>query len=159
MMSASRKSGPGGRRLLWATSACLVAVVALLWLFRVTESDNHEDSGVIPDGVDESTQIVEYEGTRVTVPASWERMNVSACEVPDPQWGILANDPCLAESYVVFYPAPTFDPRHKPGVRRADDGRSEKAAWAGYVLTDDWAVYVRDRHKSVVRTALASVAE
>lgn len=151
-----RRTTPGRGWLLWGTVASLLAV-AVIWLLRPAHNEDDGGRPILPDSVDEATQMIEYEGARVTVPSTWVHMN--ACEDHDEQWGAAGQDPCLAKSYVVFYPAATFDPRHEPGVHRADDGRSEKAAWAGYVLTDDWAVYVRDRRRAVVRAALASVSD
>ena len=130
-------------RLLVAAGLCVAVALAALWY--VGRGGAHvvaETSG---------WKTIEYEQVRVEIPASWERLDQGGCEFEFEVWASPGTDPCSWSGGVAFYGSATFDPAHGPGIRRDDD-----TSWAGYAYAGEFAVYVGDDDRAVVRRILAS---
>jgi hypothetical protein len=111
--------------------------------------------------VNESTdptgwKTIEYEGVRVDIPGSWERSDMGECEFQFERWGPPGLPPCEADAGVAFYGSATFDPAHRPGVRRTETSGPEGPDWGGYVYAADFAVYASDGDRDVVKQILDS---
>ncbi len=77
------------------------------------------------------------------------------CEFQFERWAPPQLRPCGQDGGVSFYASATFDPKYGPGIRH-DDTSSDPRAWAGYVVAGDFAVYVVDHDRDLVRRVLRS---
>lgn len=100
------------------------------------------------------SQTIQYDGVRVEIPGSWDRLDQSECEFEFEVWAPPGTPPCRWSRGVAFYGSDTFDPSHGPGIRR--DGEPGEARWSGYTYAGDYAVYAGDDDRAVVRHILAS---
>jgi hypothetical protein len=147
----SMRGTPSGR-LLAVAVACIALVAALLiWSQRTSDPR----SAVVADSASgEGWQTIEYEGVRIDIPSLWDRVDTSSCEFQFERWAQPDLPACGVEGGVAFYASATFDPAHRPGVRRTtEDGA---ATWGGYVYAGDFAVYISDGDREVVREVLDS---
>jgi hypothetical protein len=142
-------------RLLALTGACaaLFAVV-LIWFGAAS----HFSSQVVAHSpVRAGWKTIDSHGVRFDIPSAWQRLDMSDCEFRFEQWAPPDSSPCGLEGGAVFYNAATFDPADGPGVRRTAAGGADAATWGGYVYAGDYAVYVSDNDRDLVRQALGSV--
>ncbi|WP_433790123.1 hypothetical protein [Actinoplanes sp. CA-252034] len=94
-------------------------------------------------------KTVEYRDVRVDVPADWVQPDGTGCELRFERWAPPGAPPCRMTVGVVFYGAATFDPAHRPGVRK-----SEGETWAGYVYAGELAVYAAGPDRELVQDVL-----
>lgn len=150
LSTRSSSAGPGCRPravLGW----CLAIVLACSACLE-------QRATIVDDSAGDASQTISYQGVRVTIPDSWERLDLDSCEFDFEAWGPPSQDPCQAEVGVAFYASATFDPATGPGAHRVTDGRGDDPDWAGYVDAGfEWSVYVQDDSEDVVRSALVSV--
>lgn len=145
----------GHRRARLST---LGAVCAALLAVGMGSCAAHDPGAEV---VNESTEpagwkTIEYEGVRVDIPGSWERLDMGECEFQFERWGPPGIPPCEADAGVGFYRSATFDPAHRPGVRRGEPSGPEGPDWGGYVYAGDFAVYAADANREVVEEVLGS---
>ena len=145
--------GHRGARLLPLVAACAV-ILAVGLGFYATRGSGAEvvDESAGPTG----WKTIEYEDVRVDVPGSWERWDTDGCEFQFERWGPPGLPPCEADAGVAFYGSATFDPAHRPGVRRTEASGAEAGDWGGYVYAGDFAVYASDDDPDVVEGILRS---
>lgn len=115
------------------TLLTVVLTSALLWL-----------------GPPDPWQTIEYQGVRVAVPSTWERLDNGHCALTAVQWAPPGSPPCSFRGGATFYLSATFDPAYRPGLRR------DVAAWSGYVFAGEYAVVARDTDRNLVRRVLDS---
>ena len=142
---------PSGRLL--AVAAVCIALVAAVLIWSQRTSDPR--SQVVADSAPgEGWKTIEHEGVRIDIPSAWDRLDMSSCEFQFERWAQPDSSACDFEGGVAFYASATFDPAHRPGVRRtAENGN---ATWGGYVYVGDFAVYTSDGDREVVREILDS---
>ena len=137
-------------RLLLLLASVLVLAGVLLWF-----GQRHDDRAEVPSGSSASSwKTVEYRGVQVDVPGSWVPVDMDACEF---QYEVLAPPVvtgCDWAGGVAFYGSATFDPAHRPGVRRG--GSRGEPGWGGYTYAGDFAVYASDDDRKVVARVLRS---
>jgi hypothetical protein len=146
------------RPLTTVTSAlrllALVVVCALLaggWLWF------HRDDGgaeVVDASSHAGWMTIRYEGVRVDIPTSWERLDMDGCEFQFEVWAPPDSESCAWTGGMAFYRSATFDPSQKPGVRRA--GTHDEPAWGGYTYAGPFAVYAADDDRQTVLRVLKS---
>ncbi|MGD9959236.1 MAG: hypothetical protein AB7U42_07490 [Nocardioides sp.] len=91
---------------------------------------------------------------QVDIPADWARTDMAACEFDFEQWAPPGAARCGFGGGVAFYASATFDPGHRPGVRRTDS--TDEPAWGGYAYAGGFAIYASDDDRGVVRRILHS---
>jgi hypothetical protein len=142
---------------LAAAGAVLLAVV--VWLNATSEPPRPVVAGPAAPPSSPAARpgwkTVEYRGVQVDIPSAWQPVDVSDCEFQFTQWAP-DSSPCGRKGGVAFYGSATFDPKHGPGVRRADAKDTDGAAWGGYVYAGDYAVYASDAERGVVQEVLDS---
>jgi hypothetical protein len=151
MRPLDRVSSP--LRVLALASVC-VLVLAGVWLWLARDEGGAE----IVDGSSHSGWMtIRYEGVRVDIPASWERVDRDDCEFEFEAWAPPPHaDSCAWAGGVAFYRSATFDPAHEAGVRRTESlGEPE---WGGYTYAGDLAVYASDDDRELVLRVLQSAA-
>ena len=134
-----------GRGVAVLVLGVVVALVVLWYAGRGGADVVAEGSG---------SKTIEYDGVRVEIPGSWERLDQGGCEFEFEVWAPRGTPPCSWSRGVAFYGSATFDPSNGPGVHRDDELR--EARWSGYTYAGDYAVYVGDDDRAVVRRILAS---
>lgn len=132
-------------RVVAVVVLALAVALAVLW---------YVDRGAEVVAETSESRTIEYDGVRVEIPGSWERLDQSDCEFEFEVWAPPGTPPCSWSRGVAFYGSATFDPAHRPGIRR--DGEPGEARWSGYTYAGDYAVYVGDDSRAVVRRILAS---
>lgn len=126
--------------------AVLVATALVVW----SAADRGPRAEVVGDSSRDGWHTIEYDGAQVDIPGDWELVDPSECEFQFETWAPPATAGCTGGAGVSFYGSATFDPAHRPGVRRTDDG------WSGYRYVGDYAVYVADPDRDLVEEILAS---
>jgi hypothetical protein len=140
-------------RLLALLSVC-VLVLAGVWLWLDRDDGGAE---MVGDSSRSGWMTIRFEGVRVDIPASWERVDRGDCEFEFEAWAPPAHsDGCTWAGGVAFYRSATFDPAHKAGVRRTES-RGEPE-WGGYTYAGDLAVYASDDDRETVLRVLQSAA-
>jgi hypothetical protein len=137
-------------RLLGLVVVCaLVLAGAWLWLGR-------DDGGakMVGNSSRPGWMTIRFEGVRVDIPASWERLDTDDCEFEFEVWAPPHADVCTWSGGVAFYRSATYDPAHKAGVRRTES-RGEPE-WGGYTYAGDFAVYASDDDRETVSRVLRS---
>jgi hypothetical protein len=145
--------GTSSGRLLAVAAVCLALSAAfLIWSQRTGDPR----SEVVADSASgrERWQTIEYEDVRIDIPSAWDRLDMSSCEFQFERWAPPSSSACDFEGGVAFYGSATFDPAHRPGIRRTP--ADETATWGGYVYAGDFAVYTSDEDREVVREVLDS---
>lgn len=136
------------RILLFAAAFVVLLAVGVGWYaMRDPRAEVIDDSTVAP-----GWKTLEYEGVKVRIPSTWERLDMRGCDFRFERWappGVLPCDPD-AEG-VAFYGSATFDPDLGPGAMR-NDGED----WEGYVYVDEFAVHVSGVDRVVVKSILDS---
>ena len=148
MRPLARVSSP--LRLLALVVVCaLVLVGGWLWFGR-------DDGGaeVVDDSSQAGWMTIRYQGVRVDIPASWERSDRDDCEFQFEVWGPPDSESCQWARGMAFYASATFDPAHKPGIRRSKS--RDDPEWAGYSYAGDFAVYAADDDRKTVLRVLQS---
>jgi hypothetical protein len=138
-------------RLLALASVC-VLVLGGVWLFV-----NHDDGGaeIVGDSARPGWMTIRFEGVRVDIPKSWQRVDRDDCEFEFEVWAPPPHsDGCTWGGGVAFYRSATFDPAYEPGVRRIESRGEPK--WGGYTYAADLAVYAADDDREVVGQVLRS---
>ena len=136
---------------LLLTAACVMTVS---WI-QATGPSSPEAVGASSSSG--SWKTVEYEGVRVDIPSAWERVDTSGCEFQFVRWAHPETPPCDFEEGVALYASATFDPAHRPGIRRTTENGIP--GWGGYTYAGDFAVYISHDDRDVVRKVLASAQE
>jgi hypothetical protein len=138
--------------LFGAALAMLLAVAAGLYATRDPRAE------VIDQSADtEEWKTLEYDGVRVDIPSSWERLDMDDCEFRFERWGPPGVPPCEPDAAgVAFYGSATFDPSLGPGVIKNDGQDLQIPDWEGYVYAGDFAVYASDGNRAVVKGILDS---
>lgn len=137
----------------------LVIVGSLLW---VAGCSYWPGSGQRPEAATESGErggwkTIEYQGVRVDIPADWERAEMDGCEFQFERWTPPSSPACqLGAAGVTFYGSATFDPAHRPGVRREQLDGNDGSTWAGYVYAGNFAVYALNADRDLVDRVLGS---
>lgn len=127
--------------------AVLVATALVVW----SAADRGPRAEVVGDSSRDGWHTIEYDGRRSTSPATGSSWTECECEFQFETWAPPATAGCTGGAGVSFYGSATFDPAHRPGVRRTDDG------WSGYRYVGDYAaVYVADPDRDLVEEILAS---
>lgn len=102
-------------------------------------------------------KTIEYEGVRVDIPATWERLDMGDCEFQFEHWAPPDSPTCRTDAGVAFYGSRTFDPAHRPGVKRAEVPGPDTPDWYGYVYAGgEFAVHASDDDRDVVERVLSS---
>jgi hypothetical protein len=144
----------GARQLAALAAVAALLVVAFVW-FRPASDPRSEVVGDSPSRAGWKT--VEYEGVRIDIPSTWERVEMDDCEFQFERWAPPGSSPCDFEEGAAFYASATFDPARGPGVRRTTENGTP--AWGGYTLVGDFAVYISYGDRDLVRDVLASARE
>jgi hypothetical protein len=136
-------------RLLALVVCALLLAGGWLWFHR-------DDGGaeVVGDSPHASWMTIRYQGVRVDIPASWERLDMDDCEFQFEVWTPPDSKRCAWANGMAFYRSETFDPSQKPGVRRADT--HDGPEWGGYTYAGTFAVYASDDDRETVRRVLKS---
>ena len=149
-------------RLLVLVGVCAALVIAALIWFRPpadrpSEMVVHAPVPASESPVRQGWKTIDSRGVRLDVPSAWARLDMTDCEFQFEQWAPPDVGPCGLEGGAAFYRSATFDPAHGPGVRRTAKKRAGAALWGGYVYAGDYAVYVSDTDRDLVREVLDSV--
>jgi hypothetical protein len=120
-----------------------------LWLHR-----DNAGAEVVDASSHAGWMTIRYQGVRVDIPASWERLDMGDCEFQFEVWAPPDSESCAWTRGMAFYRSATFDPSQKPGVRRA--GTHEKPEWGGYTYAGALAVYASDDDRGTVLRVLKS---
>ena len=120
-----------------------------LWL-------NHDNGGaeVVGEASHPGWRTIRYQGVRVDIPASWERLDTNDCEFQFEVWAPSDSASCEWSRGMAFYGSATFDAAHKPGVRRTRS--SDEPGWSGHTYAGDFALYVSDGDRQTVVRVLRS---
>jgi hypothetical protein len=138
--------------LLGVAIAVLLAVGVGLYATRDPRAE------VVDESADPTRwKTIEYEGVRVDIPATWERLDMGDCEFQFEHWAPPDSPTCRTDAGVAFYGSRTFDPAHRPGVKRAEVPGPDTPDWYGYVYAGEFAVYASDDDLAVVKGILGSV--
>jgi hypothetical protein len=121
---------------------------AVLWY--VTSDDGAEVVAESQPG----WKTIQYQGVRLDIPSAWDRSDMSGCDFEFEHWAPPGAAGCGTDGGVAFYASATFDPAHGPGIRRSDD--SHGGSWGGYTDVGQFAVYVSDPDREVVKRVLNS---
>jgi hypothetical protein len=149
----TRMAALRGARLL----ILIAAVVALLAVLFVWDRASDPRSQVVPHAsAKNGWKTIQYEGVRVDIPTTWERLDMGGCEFSFEQWAPPDAPTCGQGGGVAFYASATFDPAHGPGLRRAGTNGTDASDWAGYVYAGDFAVYASDDDRDLVHALLDS---
>ncbi len=147
----SRTATLGARRSAAVVGLAAALVAAVAWI----QAGGSSPSRAIDASPSQSGwKTVEYEGVRVDVPAAWKRVDTGDCEFQFIRWAHPEAPTCDFDEGVAFYGSDTFDPAHRPGIRRTIENGTP--AWAGYTYAGDFAVYVSHGDRDVVRKILGS---
>lgn len=151
MMTAMNRPA---RHLLWGILCVVVVVIGVGWYFM------QDPRAEVVDGpADSSGEVhtIEFEGVRVDIPASWERLDMGDCEFNFEHWGPPEVPPCDPDAQgVAFYGSSTFDPDLGPGVIKNDEQDPEAPDWEGYAYAGEFAVYASADDRGVVQDILKS---
>ncbi len=145
-----------GAELMVAAVAVAALLAALLLWPPLTPESGAE---VVGDGsAQEGWQTIQYEGVRVDIPDDWERSDMDDCEFQSEHWAPPDSPECGRGGGISFYGSATFGLAHGPGVRRTEKmGSDAGAAWGGYVIVGEFAVYVstdgRDLAEAILNSA------
>jgi hypothetical protein len=147
----SRTATLGARLSAVVVGLAAAIVMAVTWI----QSGGSSPSRAIDASPSQSGwRTVEYEGVRVDIPAAWERVDTGGCEFQFIRWAHPKTPACVFDEGVAFYRSDTFDPAHRPGIRRTTERGI--LAWAGYTYAGVFAVYVSHGDRDVVRKILGS---
>jgi hypothetical protein len=125
-----------------------------MWLFLTRDDGGAE---IVGDSTHSGWMTIRFEGVRVDIPASWERVDGDDCEFEFEVWAPPPHsDSCTWAAGVAFYPSATFDAAHEAGVRRTES--PGEPAWGGYTYAGDLAVYASDNDRETVARVLQSAA-
>lgn len=135
----------------------LVVAGSVLW---VAGCSYWAGSGPRPEAATESGErggwkTIEYQDIRVDIPAAWERAEMDGCEFQFERW-VPPSAPACQPAGVMFYGSATFDPAHRPGVRREELNGNNGSTWAGYVYAGNFAVYASNADRDLVGRILGS---
>lgn len=145
------RTGLGALRIAAIAGLAAALVMAVVWI----QANGSSPSRAFDAAPSQSGwKTVEYQGVRVAVPAAWERVDTGGCEFQFVRWAHPKTPACDFEEGVAFYGSDTFDPAHRPGIRRTT--QNGDPAWAGYTYAGDFAVYVSHGDRAVVRKILGS---
>ena len=103
------------------------------------------------DATSASWKTIEYRGVQVDVPAAWQRVDMSRCELQFERWAPPKTPACDYAQGAAFYGSATFDPAYPAGLRKIDGSR-----WGGWVYAGDYAVHVNIPDRTVAQTVLNS---
>jgi hypothetical protein len=138
-------------RLLALVVVCISLLCgAVLWFVTV----HHDGAQVVAESPQPGWKTIDYRGVRVDIPSTWDRTEMSGCEFGFEHWAPPDAADCGRDGGVAFYAAATFDPSHSPGIRRSEDSRG--VTWGGYAYAGEFAVYVSDADREVVKRVLDS---
>jgi hypothetical protein len=137
-------------RLLALVLVCAL-VLAGVWLWRDRDDGGAE---IVGGSSRPGWMTIRFQGVRVDIPASWERLDRDDCEFEFEVWAPPDSQSCKWAGGVAFYGSATFDPAHKPGVRRTES--REQPEWGGYTYAGALAVYASDDDRETVLRVLRS---
>jgi hypothetical protein len=138
-------------RLLAAVALCgSLLGGAVLWYVTVHDGG----AQVVAESPQPGWKTIQYQGVKVDIPSAWERTDMNDCEFDFEHWAPPGAADCGMHGGVAFYASATFDPAHGPGVIRTED--RQRARWGGYTDTGQFAVYVSDSNRALVRRVLDS---
>jgi hypothetical protein len=137
-------------RLLALALVCAL-LLAGRWLWLVRDDGGAE---IVGDSSSAGWMTIRFQGVRVDIPASWERLDRDDCEFEFEVWAPPESRSCTWAGGVAFYGSATFDPAHKPGVRRTETRAQPE--WGGYTYARDLAVYASDDDRETVLRVLQS---
>jgi hypothetical protein len=138
-------------RLLAAVAVCASLLGgAVLWYVNV----HHGGAQVVAQSPQPGWKTIQYQGVRVDIPSAWKRTDMNDCEFEFEHWGPPGAADCGMHGGLAFYASATFDPAYGPRVIRTED--PQRVRWAGYTDTGQFAVYVSDSDRGLVRRVLNS---
>ncbi|MET0520603.1 MAG: hypothetical protein ABW156_01325 [Jiangellaceae bacterium] len=137
------------RMLVLVLVSALVLAGVWLWLDR-----DNGGAEIVGDSSRSGWMTIRFEGVRVDIPATWERLDRDDCDFKFEVWAPPHSDGCEWAGGVAFYSSATFDANDKPGARRTET--PDEPEWGGYTYARDFAVYASDDDREIVSRVLGS---